>query len=201
VAGITGLAHMFEHMAFKGTDVIGTTDHAAEKAALEKVEAAYDAWDRERRSRTGRDEKRLAELEKAWKDAIAEADRYVVRNAFRRDHRPRGRRRAECVHEQRRDRLLLLHAGQPPRAVGLPGVRALPEAGDARVLQGARRRDGGAPMRTDSQPIGRLIEQFLAAAFTAHPYGQPGVGWPSDLQSFSATDAAAFYGATTCRRT
>ena len=29
-------------------------------------------------------------------------------------------------------------------------------------------------MRTESQPIGRLIEQFLAAAFTAHPYGQPG---------------------------
>ena len=32
-------------------------------------------------------------------------------------------------------------------------------------------------MRTESQPIGRLIEQFLAAAFTAHPYGQPVVGW------------------------
>src|SRR5262249_45913588 len=36
-------------------------------------------------------------------------------------------------------------------------------------------------------------EQFLAAAFTAHPYGMPGVGWPSDLKTFSATDASAFY--------
>src|SRR5690348_9546534 len=35
--GETGLAHMFEHMAFKGTDKIGTTDYAAEKVALEKV--------------------------------------------------------------------------------------------------------------------------------------------------------------------
>src|SRR5258706_12664494 len=34
VAGITGLAHMFEHMAFKGTETIGTTDITAEKAAL-----------------------------------------------------------------------------------------------------------------------------------------------------------------------
>src|ERR1051326_5474056 len=34
----TGLAHMFEHMAFKGTDKIGTTDYAKEKVALEKVE-------------------------------------------------------------------------------------------------------------------------------------------------------------------
>lgn len=48
-------------------------------------------------------------------------------------------------------------------------------------------------MRTDSQPVGRLIEQFLAASFIAHPYQRPVVGWMSDLQSFSATDADAFY--------
>src|SRR5437867_10348307 len=39
--GITGLAHMFEHMAFKGTDKIGTRDYADEKVALENVEKAY----------------------------------------------------------------------------------------------------------------------------------------------------------------
>ena len=47
--GITGLAHMFEHMAFKGTDKIGTTNWPAEKVALAKVEATYAAYDRERR--------------------------------------------------------------------------------------------------------------------------------------------------------
>jgi len=41
VPGITGLAHMFEHMAFKGTHEIGTKNWPAEKAALEKVETAY----------------------------------------------------------------------------------------------------------------------------------------------------------------
>ncbi len=35
----TGLAHMMEHMAFKGTPDIGTTDYAKEKVALQKVEA------------------------------------------------------------------------------------------------------------------------------------------------------------------
>jgi predicted Zn-dependent peptidase len=48
VPGITGLAHMFEHMAFKGTTVIGTKDFAGEKAALAKVDAAYHAYDAER---------------------------------------------------------------------------------------------------------------------------------------------------------
>ena len=49
VPGITGLAHMFEHMAFKGTTKIGTSDYEAEAEALEKVDEAYHAYDRERR--------------------------------------------------------------------------------------------------------------------------------------------------------
>src|SRR6202140_932802 len=80
--GKTGLAHMFEHMAFKGTDKVGTTNYAAEKPALEKVETAYASYIAERDKSVGRDETRLKQLEKAWKDAIAEADKYVVSNAF-----------------------------------------------------------------------------------------------------------------------
>src|SRR5208337_2265865 len=44
----TGLAHMMEHMAFKGTPDIGTTNYADEKVALAKVEQAYAAYDAER---------------------------------------------------------------------------------------------------------------------------------------------------------
>src|SRR5579864_4654439 len=47
VNGITGLAHMFEHMAFKGTDKIGTANYPAEKAALARVETAYAAYQHE----------------------------------------------------------------------------------------------------------------------------------------------------------
>ncbi len=48
-------------------------------------------------------------------------------------------------------------------------------------------------MRVDSNPVGRTLEQFQAEAFTAHSYGQPTIGWPSDLRSFSASDAQAFF--------
>src|SRR2546425_2572141 len=65
--GKTGLAHMFEHMAFKGTDKIGTTNYSAEKVALEKVEKAYAAYIAERDKTVGRDDKKVKELEKAWK--------------------------------------------------------------------------------------------------------------------------------------
>src|SRR5213082_1835397 len=52
--GETGMAHMFEHMAFKGTDKIGTTNYAAEKVALEKVEKAYAAYREEKYKTVGR---------------------------------------------------------------------------------------------------------------------------------------------------
>jgi hypothetical protein len=74
--GKTGLAHMFEHMAFKGTDTIGTRDYAGEKVALAKVEEAYAAYLAERDKPVGRDEQKLKQLEQAWKDAVAAADKF-----------------------------------------------------------------------------------------------------------------------------
>jgi predicted Zn-dependent peptidase len=193
VPGITGLAHMFEHMAFKGTDKIGTTNYLAEKLALEKVERAYAAYDRERRREVGSDPKKVADLEKAWKDAIAAADKYVVKEAF-----------GEIVEREGGEGLNAFTSNEetgyfysfPSNRVELwayldserflhPVLREFYKERD--VVTEERR------MRTESQPIGRLVEQFLATAFVAHPYGQPIVGWPSDLQSFSATDALKFY--------
>ena len=48
-------------------------------------------------------------------------------------------------------------------------------------------------MRTDSSPIGKMIEHSPSVAYTAHPYHRPTVGYFSDLNSFSATDAQAFF--------
>ena len=193
VPGITGLAHMFEHMAFKGTDVIGTTDYASEKAALQKVEQAYAAYDAERRKPVGADEKKAAELEKAWKQAMEEANRFVVPNAFGEIVDREGgvglnastsTDETDYFYSFPSNRLELWAYLESERFLK-PVMREFYKERD--VVMEERR------MRTDSQPTGRLFEQFLAAAFTAHSYGRPVVGWPSDLRSFSATDAMAFY--------
>src|ERR1700744_5525725 len=46
--GGTGLAHMFEHMAFKGSDTIGSANWPAEKQAMDEIESAYDALQAEK---------------------------------------------------------------------------------------------------------------------------------------------------------
>jgi len=80
--GDSGLAHMFEHMAFKGTREIGTTNYPAEKIALAKVELAYAAYDAEYRKRVGQDPAKLAQLKKTFEDAQEAAQQYVIPNQF-----------------------------------------------------------------------------------------------------------------------
>src|SRR5690625_6687163 len=48
-------------------------------------------------------------------------------------------------------------------------------------------------MRVDSDPFGRLFEEFLGVAYSAHPYGRPLVGWPSDIETTTIKDTEAFY--------
>ena len=191
--GQTGLAHMFEHMAFKGTDKIGTTDYAAEKVALEKVEQVYAAYIAERDKPVGRDEQKLKELQKAWMDAVAEANKYVKPNEFPQIVENNG---GEDLNANTADDETNYFYSFPENRLELwayleserflhPVMREFYK--ERNVVIEERR------MRVDSNPIGRLLEQFTTAAFQAHEYHRPTIGWMSDLNTFSATDAKKFF--------
>jgi len=189
----TGLAHMFEHMAFKGTTTIGTKDYAAEKVALEKVETAYAAFIEERDKRLGRDDKKLSDLEKSWKDAVKAADQYVINNQFGQIVESQGGEGMNAFTDYDET---AYHYSFPVNRFELwayleserfihPVMRQFYD--ERNVVIEERR------MRTDSSPTGRLLEQFNTAAFQASQYQRPTVGWMSDLNTFSATDAEAFF--------
>ena len=191
--GKTGLAHMFEHMAFKGTDTIGSKNYPAEKIALQKVEDAYAAYLHERDKRVGRDEEKLKQLDQAWQDAIKDAQQYVIPNAFSEIVERNG---GENVNASTSDDHTEYHYSFAVNRLELwayleserfihPVFREFYKERDV-VIEERR-------MRTDSSPIGRLIEQFLSEAFAAHPYHRPTIGYISDLNSFSATDAQHFF--------
>ncbi len=192
VPGITGLAHMFEHMAFKGTPNIGTTDYQAEAKALEEVEAAYHAYDATTRA-IKPDPQEVEKLHAAFKEKEEKAGEYIVANEFgdivereggvglnaftNSDH-------TVYAYSLPANRVELFAFLESERFLH-PVFREFYKERD--VVQEERR------MRTESQPIGRLIEQLLSAAYVAHPYRQPVVGYMSDLQSFTATDAEEFF--------
>lgn len=191
--GQTGLAHMFEHMAFKGTETIGTRNYPAEKVALEKVEKAYAAYVYERDKPVDRDEAKLKELEKSWQDAITDANQYVVPNEFGEIVERNG---GEDLNASTNDDETEYHYSLPENRLELwayleserflhPVMREFYK--ERNVVIEERR------MRTDSRPVGRLVEQFISEAYEAHPYHRPTIGWFADLNSFSATDAQKFF--------
>src|ERR1700680_2407896 len=76
-SGETGIAHMFEHMAFKGTETIGTKNWPAEKQALDEVERVYDQYDAEKNKGLRADQKKLQALQEQLKAAMDKAAEYV----------------------------------------------------------------------------------------------------------------------------
>ena len=155
--------------------------------APEAVEAAYTAYDGERRRSVGRDDKKVAELEKAAKEKIAEADGYArCRTSLGEIVDREGGVGLNASTSSYDTRYYFSFPSNRVELWGLPRVRALPEAGAARVLQGARRRDEERRMRTESNPIGRMIEQFLVTSSSAHPYGSPSWAGLDALDAFSA---------------
>ncbi len=193
--GQSGLAHMFEHIAFKGTDDIGTTNYPAEKVALAKVETAYAAYDDAylRSQRGGFDPAKLAALKTAFEDAVAAAQKYVIPNQFSEIaeangavdlNATTGEDSTQYFWSMPSNRLELWAYLESSR-IAHPVAREFYKERD--VVNEERR------MRIDSSPQGRLFEEFLAAAYMAHHYGTPGVGWESDITQVSATEAAAFH--------
>src|ERR1700730_9270730 len=81
-AGQTGLAHMFEHMAFKGTPWIGSRNWPEEKKALEEVEYFYAKLEEERRKDLRADRSKIESLEARLKATFEQADLYVDPNAY-----------------------------------------------------------------------------------------------------------------------
>lgn len=191
--GETGLAHMFEHLAFKGTKDIGTTNYPAEKVALARVEKAYAAYDAEYRKRVGQSPARLKQLKSEFDAATAAAEKYVIPNQFTQIAELNG---AVGVNAETSDdatqyfwsmpaNRLQLWAYMESDRIANPVPREFYK--ERSVVMEERR------MRVDSDPIGYMEEQFLATAYAAHPYRNPGVGWMSDVSQLSATEAEAFH--------
>jgi predicted Zn-dependent peptidase len=190
--GQTGMAHMSEHMAFKGTQVVGTSDWAKEGPALEKMDAAYMAWQKAKDAR-GADPKKVEELQKAFEAAQADAQQYVKPNEFDELVAREGgvgmnagtSSDATTYYYSLPANKFELFAYLESERFSKPVFREFYKERDV-VIEERR-------LRTESQPTGRLIERFINAAFTAHPYGNAPIGYRSDLERYTMSDSLAFF--------
>ncbi|HAC16052.1 MAG TPA: peptidase M16 [Bacteroidetes bacterium] len=190
--GRTGIAHIFEHMAFKGTSRIGTNNWDAEKIVLDEVDATYSKWLREVRSPEPNMD-RADSLLARFNDLEAEAKQYVNSNEFSQIIESAG---GVGLNAGTSTDFTVYFYSLPQNKAELwfsleaerfkdPVLREFYVEKD--VVFEERR------MRTDSSPIGRLLEEFLAVAYTALPYRDALIGWPSDIEATTIADALDFY--------
>jgi len=81
VPGITGISHLLEHLAFKGTKVVGTKDYAAEAKLLEQVDQLHDQLSREQ-SAIHPDSAKIKSLQAEFDKANKAAHELVAVNEF-----------------------------------------------------------------------------------------------------------------------
>ena len=191
--GITGVAHLYEHMAFKGTRTIGVTDAEKEKPVLEELDRLAEAVMAEKLKGPAADQTRLAALRKRFTEVEAQAQQFVVpaelatlyqRNGGVGLNATTGKDVTRYFLSFPANRLPLWAAVESDRMAN--GV--LREFYKEKKVVLEERRQS-----TDNSSNGRLHEAFAAAAFLAHPYGQPVIGWPSDLEALSRTQTEAFF--------
>ena len=191
--GETGIAHMFEHMAFKGTDSIGSKNWAEEKKALEAVEKVYDQLEAERNLGFRAGQAKAKDLEAKLKAAIEKANSFVEPNVYPRlieenggvgMNAGTGMDSTVYFYNLPANRAELWFLLESERFLK-PVFREFYKERD--VVREERR------MRIESSPQGKLMESLLATAFIAHPYRNTPGGWASDIESFRMPDAERFY--------
>lgn len=188
--GKTGAAHYLEHLAFKGTSRIGTTDYEAEKVALERLDALFSQI---KAAEAAEDMQALEALQQEFKAAQEEAAAYVAQNELGKIIEQAGGigLNATTSADATRyffdfpsNKLELWMSLESERFLD-PVFREFYEEKDV-ILEERR-------MRTENAPVGKMVEAFLETALPGYPYGRPVIGYAEDLYSITREDIDTFF--------
>jgi predicted Zn-dependent peptidase len=183
--GKSGAAHLLEHMMFKGTTTIGTKNFAAEKKILDAIEKTGAALDQEKRKGPKADSKLIAKLSGRLKELQEQNKKYFIPNEIDRLYTENG---GLDMNASTGQDVTTYQVSLPVNKIELwariesdrllnPVFREFYTERD--VVMEERRQ------RVESDPDGKLYEQFISAAYKTHPYGRPILGWEEDLKNLS----------------
>ena len=195
--GRTGIAHLLEHMMFKGTTNVGTLDPSAEAPLMKRLSDLWHQLDREldrsedpfQKPDPGKIEALKKEIEKVSADqkkliAKNEFDELMTRAGAVSENASTGNDTTNYYIQLPSNHLELWFRLESDRILH-PVFREFWSERD--VVHEERR------MRTENQAEGLADEQLEGLVFMAHPYRNPVVGWPRDVARLKEEDALAYF--------
>jgi len=205
--GITGISHFFEHMMFKGTRTIGTTNIDEDLRLIEEQEKIRDAMRAEMevmRDRLRRGEiddlqkpeswtERYRELDKQF-DALVQKQRAtIVKDQLDQIYTNNGGEALNAfTSEDQTAYFLRLPKNRLELWAWLESDRLLfpvfREFYSERDVVFEERR-----LSTESTPLGKYDEEFNALFWEASPYKWPVVGWASDIPMYTLAQAKQYF--------
>jgi predicted Zn-dependent peptidase len=188
--GKTGVAHFLEHLAFKGTSKIGTTNYQEEAKLLEQLDNKFKEI---QEAKKAGNEIEISKLETEFKQIEAQANEYVKQNELGQIVETAGGVGLNAstsadytmyFYSFPSNKLELWMSLESERFLD-PVFREFYKEKDV-ILEERR-------MRTDNSPTGQMVEAFLDKAFSQHPYKRPVIGYNQDIQNLTTEDVEQFF--------
>jgi predicted Zn-dependent peptidase len=190
--GKTGIAHMLEHMMFKGTKNFGSSDYQKDAKLQARIDAAYDGVKAEQAKRSP-DPKVIQEKLAEMEQLRMEAQKLYIPQVF---SSQLGKNGAVGINAFTSQDQTQYTASVPSDMVEqwfsiISEQLFEPSWREFYVEKEVVQREWA--FRYVNNPEGAAWLDLNATAYTAHPYRNPVIGWKSDMERYSTRDAKEYH--------
>ncbi|MFH0924929.1 MAG: pitrilysin family protein [bacterium] len=192
-SGRTGTAHLTEHMLFKGTTTLGTSDFKTESKILEKIKEVGRELDLEKLKGKKTDQEKINKLTTQLKALEEEEKRYIIKDEIDSIYTKNG---ADGFNATTGSDITSYFINLPANKVELWARIESDRIMNPVFREFYTERDVVYEERNqtyESNPFRKLLEQFLATAFMVHPYRNPVIGWGSELKYLDMNETMNFF--------
>ncbi len=191
-SGKTGIAHLLEHMMFKGTKNFGTLDVAKDQQLQNRIEEAYQTILSEKQKRNP-DPERIKAKRAEMERLRAEVQKIYIPQVF---SSQLGKNGAVGVNafttKDQTQYMASVPSDMLEQWFSIVSEQLFePSWREFYVEKEVVQREWA--FRYINDPGGAAWLDLSATAYSAHPYRNPTIGWKSDMEKFSTRDAVDFH--------